>query len=50
MYVTSDATQRFAQTHARMTDNSPLHVRVFKEVGAAADWLTVQPEDLEAQP
>ena len=50
MYVTSDATERFAQTHARMTENSPLQVRVFKAVDAAADWLAVGRQDLEAPP
>ena len=48
MYVTSDATQRLAQTYALMTKNSPLEVGVFKAVDLAADWLGVRPEDLEA--
>ena len=48
MYVTSKATRRVAQTHALLTENSPLQVRVFKEELAAADWLGVRLEDLAA--
>jgi hypothetical protein len=48
MYVTSEATRRVAQTHALLTDNSPLRVRVFKEEIAAANWLGVRLEDLAA--
>ncbi len=48
MYVTSKATRRVAQTHALLTENSPLQVRVFQEELAAADWLGVRVEDLAA--
>ena len=47
IYVTSPATMRIAKTHLLLTDHSPLKVKIFKEIPAAAKWLGVTVEDLE---
>ena len=49
-YVTSPATMRVVKTHALLTDYSPIQVKMFKEVGAAAEWLGVTVDDLEMGP
>lgn len=42
--VTAPAVARYVKLHALVTDRSPLHVRMFKEYGAAAKWLDVSRE------
>ena len=45
-FVTSEQAAHVADTHALLTDHSPLQVEVFHEVAAAARWLGVSPENL----
>ena len=40
-YVTSVAAARAVELHARVTENSPLHVRLFEDLDSAAQWLQV---------
>lgn len=47
IYATSPATTRIARTHVLLTDHSPLQVKMFKEVEAAAQWLDATVEELE---
>jgi hypothetical protein len=46
-YVGDRATARLALTHATITANSPLQVRVFLRKSSAAKWLGVSVTDLE---
>jgi hypothetical protein len=50
IYVTSEATKRIAKIHALLTDYSPLRVKLFEDMGAAAKWLGVSLETLELDP
>jgi hypothetical protein len=43
--TTPEATH-LAKLHAMLTDHSPLHVAVFSDIKAAADWLAVPREVL----
>ena len=45
-YVTSPATTHYVKLHAMLTDYSPLHVALFTERAAAAEWLGVPAEAL----
>ena len=45
-YVTSPATTHYVKLHAMLTDYSPLHVALFTERAAAAEWLDVPAEAL----
>ena len=45
-FVTNEQASHIADTHALLTDHSPLQVEVFHEVPAAARWLGVSPENL----
>ena len=45
-YVTSPATTHYVKLHAMLTDHSPLHVSLFTERAAAAEWLGVPVETL----
>ena len=45
--VTSPAAARVVKAHALLTGHSPLQVKMFKDVEAAAKWLGVSTEDLE---
>jgi hypothetical protein len=45
-YVTSPASVHYAKLHAMLTDYSPLHVALFTERAAAAEWLGVPEEAL----
>ena len=46
-YVTShDSAAHYAKLHAMLTDHSPLHVSLFTELAAAAEWLGVPVEAL----
>jgi len=47
LFVTSPATERIAKLHAMLTDHSPLQVRMFEELPAAAKWLGVSVKTLE---
>jgi hypothetical protein len=47
-YVTSPAAARVVKVHAILTDHSPLEVKMFKEVEAAARWLDVPRSTLES--
>jgi hypothetical protein len=47
IYVTSPAIARFVKLHVILTDHSPLQVRMFKDVSAAARWLGVSTETLK---
>ena len=49
-YVTNRATAQIAKTHAILVDHSPLQVKLFEEVEAAAQWLGVSIEDLNLAP
>jgi hypothetical protein len=46
-YVGDRATARLALTHATITANSPLQVKVFLRKSSAAKWLGVSVTDLE---
>jgi hypothetical protein len=48
-YCTSSAAARVARIHVMLTEYSPLKVRMFKELDAAAKWLGVSVETLEIQ-
>lgn len=48
--VTSPEVARYVKLHVLVTDYSPLKVRMFKEYGAAAKWLEVSVEKLQARP
>ena len=43
--VRSSESVHYSKLHALLTDHSPLHVRIFEEREAAAEWLDV-PVDL----
>ena len=47
MYVVNLETAEIALTHAKLTLESPLRVRVFNRKGVAARWLGVSDADLE---
>jgi hypothetical protein len=47
IYVTSEAAARIVKIHAVLTDCSPLKVRIFDDLSAAAKWLGVTVEDLQ---
>ncbi len=40
-YITSDAAARYVKIHADGTEDSPLQVRMFKDLDHAAEWLGV---------
>ena len=40
-YVTNSAAARVVELHARVTENSPLQVRLFEDLDSAARWLGV---------
>jgi len=44
----ADLFEHYLKLHALLTDHSPLHVRLFKEQQAAAQWLDVPLESLAA--
>jgi len=48
--VTSEAAIRVAKIHAVLTDYSPLKVRLFHDLDAAAKWLGVPVEALQLDP
>jgi hypothetical protein len=41
LLVTDPELARYIKLHAIMTDHSPLHVEMFEDREAAADWLGV---------
>ena len=47
-FVKNPAFEHYLKLHALLTDHSPLHVRLFKEQQAAAQWLDVPLESLAA--
>jgi hypothetical protein len=47
-YVASLASTHYVKLHAMLTDYSPLHVAVFSDIKAAADWLGVPQKVLMA--
>ncbi|KAF5408278.1 MAG: hypothetical protein Udaeo2_15460 [Candidatus Udaeobacter sp.] len=47
-YVTGPDTTHYAKLHAVLTDHSPLHVALFTDRAAAANWLGVPLEVLFA--
>lgn len=49
-YVTTDEAARIVKTHALLTHYSPIQVKMFEELPAAAEWLNVSVEDLEMGP
>ena len=49
-YVTSEAAARIVKIHALVTDHSPLKVKMFEDLAAAAKWLGVSLETLELDP
>jgi len=48
-YVTSEAAARVIKVHVLLTDHSPLKTRMFKDLDAAAKWLGVSRDVLEAK-
>lgn len=48
-YVTSPASARVVKVHVLLTDHSPLQVKMFTELTAAAKWLDVARSVLESQ-
>ena len=46
-YITSSAAGRYVRIHAAVTENSPLQVKIFRELDPAADWLGVPRTALE---
>src|SRR3954454_16135259 len=48
-FVTSPAVARFVKLHAMVTNHSPLQVKIFQEREAAAKWLDVPIEVLQAK-
>lgn len=46
-YVTHSDAMRIIKVHALMTGHSPLQVRIFEQLDAAAKWLGVSVEDLQ---
>jgi len=49
-YVTHPEAADLLRIHALITDHSPLEVKMFEELDAAAKWLSVPVESLMAQP
>jgi len=47
-FVKNPAFEHYLKLHALLTEHSPLHVRLFKEQAAAAQWLDVPIESLAA--
>jgi hypothetical protein len=45
--VTSPEATQFVKLHWMLTDHSPLHVSMFEDRAAAAEWLEVPPAMLE---
>jgi hypothetical protein len=45
--ATSPATARITKTHIMLTDYSPLKVKMFRQIDAAAKWLGHSVEELE---
>jgi hypothetical protein len=50
LLVTSPEVARYVRLHALVTDRSPLKVRMFREYGAAANWLDVPVQRLQSVP
>jgi hypothetical protein len=48
LLATTPEATHIAKLHAMLTDHSPLHVAVFSDIKAAADWLDVPQEVLRA--
>ena len=46
-YITSAAADRYVKIHAVVTENSPLKVKMFKDLDHAAAWLGVPRSVLE---
>jgi hypothetical protein len=46
-YFNSDEAERIIKIHALMTGHSPIQVRLFQEIEAAAKWLGVSVADLQ---
>jgi hypothetical protein len=43
-YVTTEGAAELVKIHFLLTSHSPLKVKLFREVKAAAEWLDVSPE------
>jgi hypothetical protein len=46
-YVTTKEAALLFQTHALVTEHTPLRVQMFEDLSAAAEWLGVSVEDLQ---
>lgn len=46
-YVTTESAAELVKVHFLLTSQSPLKVKLFKELKAAAEWLDVSPKLLE---
>src|SRR3954463_13185201 len=46
-YATTPEAARIVRTHALLTSYSPLEVKMFEDLSAAADWLGVTTADLQ---
>lgn len=47
-YVTSEASTHYLKIHAIVSEHSPLEVKIFKDLGQAAEWLGVPLAKLES--
>lgn len=50
IFVTAPEVARYVKLHALVTDRSPLHVKMFKNYGAAAKWLDAPIQLLQPEP
>jgi hypothetical protein len=46
-YTPNQATAKIIRVHELVTENSPLQVEMFTEIGKAAEWLGVSQRDLQ---
>ena len=47
--ATDSTIMHYCQLHAIITEDSPIKVRIFQELGGAAQWLGVSPQRLAAK-
>jgi hypothetical protein len=49
IFATDSTIMHYCQLHAIITEDSPIKVRIFQELGGAAQWLGVSPQRLAAK-
>jgi hypothetical protein len=47
--ATDSTIMHYCQLHAIITEDSPIKIRIFQELGGAAQWLGVSPQRLAAK-